>query len=228
MKNLLMSVLKQLHETRILNLQVVSRYVESGQYAYGVRPWVWIIVLAFGPLFSSMFFTHYLSVSVRDLFCLVNPKPTKLVQTRQVTVVESVITQLIFEHSLRIRMRSDALEPDKNPVDLTKRDPKSDTSSIASGSGATSDDETLATSSQSTITARADGEDVVAKDETTDDIVVEAEAEEDEEFLEEIEENTHAVNAKPKTGDLIGKINSLATTDLGDVTYLQNALNLRE
>lgn len=155
-------------------------------------------------------------------------KVTRLAQTRQVTFVESVVTQLIFEHSLRIRMRGDALTTDKKPVDVTSKAPKSDASSIASGSGATSDNETLASSSQSTVAARSDGEDFVSKNEDTEDIDIEAEAEEDEELLEEIEENTHAVNDKPKMGDLIGKINSLATTDLGDVTYFQNILNLRE
>lgn len=114
---------------------------------------------------------------------------------------------------------------DKKPVSTGIQTSKSDVSSIASGSG--SDSDTLASSSQSTL-VRADGEDAVAKNEATDDLDVEAEAEEDEELLEEIEDNAHDVNEKPKMTDLIGKINSLVTTDLNDVTYLQNTLNLRE
>lgn len=120
------------------------------------------------------------------------------------------------------------VKEDKKPASTGIQTPKSDASSIASGSGTVSDNGTLASSSQSTIAVRADGEEAVAKNEATDDLDVETEAEEDEELLEEIEDNAHVVNEKPKMSDLIGKINSLVTTDLNDVTYLQNTLNLRE
>lgn len=120
------------------------------------------------------------------------------------------------------------VKEDKKPASTGIQTPKSDASSIASGSGTVSDNGTLASSSQPTIAVRADGEEAVAKNEATDDLDVETEAEEDEELLEEIEDNAHVVNGKPRMSDLIGKINSLVTTDLNDVTYLQNTLNLRE
>ena len=115
---------------------------------------------------------------------------------RQVAEAESVITQLVFEHSLRIRIRGDGLGKD---------------SSVPSGSTQDTSNSTLA-AEESTSTS---GD------------ITPAEAEVEEELLKETEDAARVETEKPKTAHLIGRINSLVTTDLMDVVYLQNMLRLR-
>ena len=137
---------------------------------------------------------------------------------------ESVITQLVFEHSLRIRMRGETFEATKKQPQALNQQPKSDASSIASTAASSG---SQPSSSQSTLVDHSNGQDPATKEDITTDHDVDAE-EEAELLLEEVEENAHATSEKPKTSQLIGKINSLVTTDLRDVMYLQNMLNLRK
>ena len=138
---------------------------------------------------------------------------------------ESVITQLVFEHSLRIRMRGETFEAIKKQPQALNQQPKSDASSIASTAASSG---SQPSSSQSTLVDHSNGQDPATKEDITTDQDVDTEEEEAELLLEEVEENAHASSEKPKTSQLIGKINSLVTTDLRDVMYLQNMLNLRK
>lgn len=79
---------------------------------------------------------------------------------------------------------------------------------------------------KATNAAEANDTDVAAV-EAVDDIDSEAEADEGEESLGEIEDSAYVIVEKADTKHLIGKINSLVTTDLLDVTYLQNLMRLR-
>ncbi|KAH7099122.1 ATP-binding cassette transporter [Auriculariales sp. MPI-PUGE-AT-0066] len=63
-------------------------YIETGGRDVTVRPWVWIIWLTLGPLLGSIATQWYTFTT-----------------TRLMVRVESFLTQLVFEHSLRIRMR---------------------------------------------------------------------------------------------------------------------------
>ncbi|PPQ77068.1 hypothetical protein CVT25_014881 [Psilocybe cyanescens] len=58
-----------------------------------IKPWVWILLMLFGPLSKSIFdnYSYY-------------------VQTRVHVRVRALLTQLVFEHSLRIRMKAEAEE----------------------------------------------------------------------------------------------------------------------
>lgn len=103
----------------------------------------------------------------------------------------------MFEHSLRIRMGGDALYGNKKPTNAT---------------------EAIVTLSFSSDVAAA---------EAIDGIDAEAEVDEGEESTGEIEDDAYVTNEKPDTKHLIGKINSLVTTDLLDVTFLQNLMRLR-
>lgn len=41
-----------------------SRYLETGISPLKLQPWLWIILLGFGPFISSIIYTHYLYVGV--------------------------------------------------------------------------------------------------------------------------------------------------------------------
>ncbi|KAG8995891.1 hypothetical protein FRB93_001035 [Tulasnella sp. JGI-2019a] len=65
-------------------------YLEDGSQNTVIRPWVWIVALVIAPVASSMAMQGYIFVSRR-----------LLVRT------EGIITQLVFEHSLKIRLKED-------------------------------------------------------------------------------------------------------------------------
>ncbi|KAH7100034.1 ATP-binding cassette transporter [Auriculariales sp. MPI-PUGE-AT-0066] len=86
--NVIFSILAPAGLNRLLS------YIETGGRDARVRPWVWIVWLGAGPLLCgiSMQWYHFKSTHL-------------LVQT------ESFLTELIFEHSLRIRMSTATTHP---------------------------------------------------------------------------------------------------------------------
>ncbi|PPQ75643.1 hypothetical protein CVT26_001623, partial [Gymnopilus dilepis] len=67
----------------------VLRYMETGGAGATVRPWFWVLWLFFGPMLQSLSFQWYIYNAT-----------AVLVRT------EGLITQLVFEHSLRIRLKA--------------------------------------------------------------------------------------------------------------------------
>ncbi len=65
-------------------------FMEGGRDITGIRPWVWIVLLSFAPLLGSVAMQLYIFITTR-----------LLVRT------EGVITQLVFEHALKIRATDD-------------------------------------------------------------------------------------------------------------------------
>ncbi|KAJ7264124.1 P-loop containing nucleoside triphosphate hydrolase protein [Mycena haematopus] len=63
-----------------------------------VRPWVWIGLIFFGPIVASLGFQTY-----------------NFINTRSLVQAESILTQLVFSHSLRIRMKAETTHD--NPGD---------------------------------------------------------------------------------------------------------------
>ncbi|KII93466.1 hypothetical protein PLICRDRAFT_35686 [Plicaturopsis crispa FD-325 SS-3] len=151
-----------------------------------VRPWVWIIWLFLGPLISSLAFQWYIYLTTRTL-----------------VRAEAIITQLVFEHALRIRMKAETPESSSSspntPVATTP-----DSSSIAEGStedGTGSADDTLRASSSSDASAVNKGK------------------------QKSIEAPTPAADAKPaNTDNLVGKINNLVSTDLDNIVDARDFL----
>jgi hypothetical protein len=74
-----------------LGLKQLLKYMESNGEGASVRPWVWIMWIFIGPVVSSLANEHYLYITGRTM-----------IRT------EAIITQLVFEHSLRIRMKVDS------------------------------------------------------------------------------------------------------------------------
>jgi len=71
---------------------------KNGQGAI-MRPWFWILCIFVGPLIRVLVFQWYIFIAKRTL-----------VRT------EALLTQLVFEHSLRIRLKADVTD-DKSIAD---------------------------------------------------------------------------------------------------------------
>ena len=88
-------------------------YLESGGQIYSIRPWFWVALLFFGRIFKSVsdqwfMFKHVRRVRYRRLryTCRLTSRP----QTRISVRIQAIITELVFEHALRIRMRAETSE----------------------------------------------------------------------------------------------------------------------
>ncbi|THU95701.1 P-loop containing nucleoside triphosphate hydrolase protein, partial [Dendrothele bispora CBS 962.96] len=71
-------------------------YIEQKGIGVPTKPWVWILVLLLGPTIESLSFEWYIFIATRAL-----------VRT------EAILTQLVFEHALRIRMKSETNDTSK-------------------------------------------------------------------------------------------------------------------
>ena len=73
-----------------------SSYLETDGINAKIRPWFWILWLFLGPLMASFSFEWYI-----------------FLVTRALVRTEALLTELIFEHSLRIRLKANV--SDGNP-----------------------------------------------------------------------------------------------------------------
>jgi hypothetical protein len=149
------------------------RYLETGGVGATTRPWVWISYLFIGPLLQSIaehanaFFQYIIRVRL-----------------------QAILTQFVFEHSLRIRLKAetsgDAPEdkpiiPVTKPVDSTE------------GENAQADTETIVVDSSETAETSTQGTQT------------------------NVEVETGSTQKKRSAENLIGKINNLVTTDLDNI-----------
>ncbi|TRM65976.1 hypothetical protein BD626DRAFT_427540 [Schizophyllum amplum] len=151
-------------------------YLETRAYKQpAFEPWFWISWLFFGPFIMAIAIQAYIFVA-----------------TRMLVRTEAIITQLVFEHALRIRLKAEA--PESTPTTSTPPSPDSLSLVDQPTESETSGEETLHSASPTETTATAAS--VKAK---------KAKAEKD-------EEESHSSNEH-----LIGKINNLVTTDLNNL-----------
>ncbi|TCD68817.1 hypothetical protein EIP91_009684 [Steccherinum ochraceum] len=110
-----------------LGVNRLLNYMETdGEDAF-VRPWFWIVWLFMGPAIGSVTFQRY-----------------HFVTTRVVVQAQGILTQLLFDHALRIRVKADTQSNASAPV-------TSDTVSLAEESSSN-------TSGENTVSGNADGE----------------------------------------------------------------------
>ena len=74
---------------------LTRRFLESEEDAK-IRPIVWILLLFFGPIVASLSIQYYI-----------------FLMTRALVRTEALLTQLLFDHSLRLRMKDSTEEPEK-------------------------------------------------------------------------------------------------------------------
>ncbi|KAI0052966.1 hypothetical protein FA95DRAFT_1579668 [Auriscalpium vulgare] len=165
-------------------------YLETDGEGAVVRPWVWISCLLLGPLVGSLAMQWYTFIA-----------------TGVLVRVEAIITQLVFEHALRIRMKAEtpsrgtstANTPD-NWSEASSSELESETiyepgHSVEDASNESGDD-TLRASTPSVRSSTAKGK---GKAKAPDAKTPEPEAEKQE-------------------SNLVGKINNLVSTDLSNIT----------
>ncbi|KAH8835448.1 hypothetical protein DL96DRAFT_1730898 [Flagelloscypha sp. PMI_526] len=146
-------------------------YLESDGENAVVRPWVWILWIFLGPTIGTMAIQWYIFIATRTL-----------------VRCESILTQLVFDHSLRIRMKAET------------------------DSDSTSDEQTLHSAAPTEIT---EGETVASTDETlrgstSTDTASTSSKQKKGTKASEAEGSSSANN-------LVGKINNLVTTDLNNI-----------
>ncbi|KAJ7185322.1 multidrug resistance-associated ABC transporter [Mycena filopes] len=79
-----------------LAMNRLLEYLETRDHtSVVIRPWVWIALIFFGPVLGSLSFQLYIFMN-----------------TRIMVRTESIITQLVFAHSLRIRVKSETTAAD--------------------------------------------------------------------------------------------------------------------
>ncbi|KAF7306582.1 ATP-binding cassette transporter [Mycena indigotica] len=171
-----------------LGINRLLNYLENPDVEPTIKPWVWVLALLFGPMTGSTAFQWYIFLATRTL-----------------VRCEAIITQLVFEHALRIRVKAESSE--KTPTSGTSTPARSETPSpveegssgdeTATETDALSRDETLQASSASVKSSSS-----AKKDKGK-------EAESD---------------AESGKDNLVGKITNLVTTDLTNITESRDFL----
>jgi hypothetical protein len=174
--------------------------LETGGKDALIRPWLWIVFLLVGPIFKSIVFQWYIFIATRTL-----------------ARTEGLLTQLVFEHSLRIRLKaessrekSDDMDQDNVTVVGTP-----DSASIAESPTSNGNDE----SSSATTTA--------ASREPTSDSSSSSKKSSPKGKAKPSPPSTPKATGKAKDdSNLIGKINNLVTTDLSNIVEARDFLLL--
>jgi len=161
-------------------------YLETrGKDAF-VRPWVWIMWLVVGPMISSLGSQWYMYIATRTL-----------VRT------EGIITQLVFEHSLRIRMKTQASGATTSSSEDMTAAPTLDSVSIADGTEGQKISNSSRDQTQTVQSSSASVNSILSK--------IKHKA-------RDVKIADDTVTKKEGTADnLVGKINNLVTTDLGNI-----------
>lgn len=166
-----------------LGLYNLLHYFETGGEGAIVRPWFWVVSLFLGPCLMTMAWNGYLYTSTHNL--------------AQANVI---ITQLLYEHSLRIRIKAEtsASAPSRAPTP-----PVSD--AVDEGPGPEGDgvsvDSSEDTNTSATVVQAATPAGDARKDGTA--------------------EEGHS-----SSQHLVGKINNLATTDLANILLARDFILL--
>ncbi|KLO18945.1 P-loop containing nucleoside triphosphate hydrolase protein [Schizopora paradoxa] len=155
-------------------------YVETGVSPFGLKPWVWIFVLAFGPVLTAFLNNQWLYDG-----------------TRTIAETDSIMTQLVFEHSLRIRLNQG--ESGEKSESTSKKDSFTETASS-----------TVEASEDTAVETEVDSDDNESDAET---VVSEPDTEK-------------RTDMKTETKHIVGRINNLITSDLTTIDYSYASLLL--
>ncbi|EMD41580.1 hypothetical protein CERSUDRAFT_110129 [Gelatoporia subvermispora B] len=157
-----------------IGIRQLLAYMETGGQGATVYPWVWIAWLFFGPLIGSIAFQWYIFYATR-------------VSVR----IQAIITSLVFDHALRIRVKSDEDKSTGSVVPSASTTP--DTASVV--------ESTLDSppSEEETVRASSVGADSSGKNQKKD-------------------EKPGAAPEGEKSKNLVGRLNNLVTVDTEKIT----------
>ncbi|ESK84755.1 hypothetical protein Moror_568 [Moniliophthora roreri MCA 2997] len=168
-------------------------YMQTGGEDQTIRPWVWIAFLFIGPTIGSIAYEWYIFVNTRVLVC-----------------TESILTQAVFEHALRIRLKANT-ESHKGG---------SDESDALSSS---SDMSTLASANQQAPSESSAADVAPSQEEGTS-------TKSSSQPSEEPNKKTSSSRAKPSetntNQNMIGKLNNLVSTDLQAIVDARDVIRL--
>ncbi|KAH8986106.1 hypothetical protein EDB92DRAFT_2054957 [Lactarius akahatsu] len=101
---------------QVLHRLYFVSYLETHGEGAVVRPWVWVTYLFLGPALGTMAFQWYIFIA-----------------TGTIVRVTAIVTQLVFEHALRIRVKAETSSSPASTPDATP-DARSEASTPDSGS----------------------------------------------------------------------------------------------
>ncbi|CCM06744.1 uncharacterized protein FIBRA_09038 [Fibroporia radiculosa] len=100
-----------------LGIKNLLLFMETGGSGATVRPWIWALSLFLGPFLSAATLSMYM-----------------LPWTTVLTRTEAILTHLVFNHALRMRMKAEISDTPMNEVSAKGKQKPNDTSSAGSGS----------------------------------------------------------------------------------------------
>ncbi|PPR05406.1 hypothetical protein CVT24_008020 [Panaeolus cyanescens] len=186
-----------------IGINRILSYMESGGQGATMRPWFWILWIVLGPVFRTTLFQWYIFISTRTL-----------------ARTEVLLTQLVFEHSLRIRLKSET-----PPQEASVNDNAStvvgtpDSASIAESSDQSSkkqatDSSDAASTASGPGPSSASSRTVVGQGQQKKDV--------------QASPPTPVPDLKKRdSGNLIGKINNLVTTDVNNIVEGRDFFSIR-
>ncbi|OCH87305.1 multidrug resistance-associated ABC transporter [Obba rivulosa] len=183
-----------------VGINQLLHYLETGGRNATVRPWVWISWLFLGPTLGSIAFQWYIFIN-----------------TRTMVRAEAIITSLVFEHSLRIRVKA---ETNKSADDVSGSTSAVDTPETASVIETTGDGESAESSTASEDeTLRASSASVVSRTEPDRGKTRSASRSDGDKAV---------TRADDTTKNVMGKLNNLVTVDTNKIINSRDFLMLLE
>jgi hypothetical protein len=199
-----------------LGINRLLAYLEAKGQGATVRPWVWAAWLFVGPLAGSVTFQAYIFLNTRTL-----------------VRAEAVITQLVFDHALRVRMKAEAPAAGGTAPPTRAASPTRTEASSAHGEPE-EDAETLAASVSTVQAAGQPGQGKGKARAATTDSTATASTAATSSGSAPADAKGGAEAKKADDGEesasanLVGRINNLVTTDLGNIVDGRDFLMLSE
>ncbi|KAJ7512528.1 P-loop containing nucleoside triphosphate hydrolase protein [Mycena galericulata] len=178
------------------------QYIETDGQDAVVRPWVWILAIFLGPVLGSLGFQFYIFINTRTLVRL-----------------EAIITQLVFAHSLRVRMKAETTtgkdataESDGSSGPPTVEGLPSFSRDESGSDGDTESAENRTATPEDGETSNPSEDDTSSTVQASSSSVKSGAGKEPAKPAKEKKEE-----GKKPEGSMVGKINNLVTTDLGNI-----------
>ncbi|KJA25244.1 hypothetical protein HYPSUDRAFT_37726 [Hypholoma sublateritium FD-334 SS-4] len=166
----------------------ILNYLEHGPSDSNIRPWFWVLFFFLGPTIHTIFWEAYIFLSTRVL-----------VRT------EAILTELVFEHSLRVRFTAEPMNDDKTDTNqdrdhITVVDSLDNSSEAPAPSNSDADSDTTATMTSTTGKGKLKIAAPTASPATVPKVI-----------------SAVPPTKNPTKGNLVGKINNFVTTDLNNI-----------
>jgi hypothetical protein len=191
------------------------RYLETRGEGAVVRPWVWIAYLFFGPAIGTIVFQWYIFITVSSRWNIGAVSHAYLFlyltfQTGNLVRVSAIVTQLIFEHALRIRVKAESPSSTRTTPAVTPETrsemPTPDNVSVADDNAPETAGGSGEENGQSTTSSGIKGK---QKEEFPSGLISDDDSED-----------------PGKASNLVGKMNNLVSTDLENIVEGRDVLLL--